>query len=119
MAHATYPYVFPDENSGQWKCEMRDRKDGRVWGYGYGNCRNDAIKNARSDQPKDPAIKKAIGWVKHHPFIAGAVVGCYLSYRHAKNHQVDMRLGDYLVVGAIAGTIVWLVGKVVTWIANA
>mgnify|MGYP001563722993 CR=1 FL=1 len=116
MAHATYPSVFWDNSSNAYKCEMRDKKTGQAWGHGYGITRNEAIRNARHNQPKDPVVKRAIGWVSHHPFIAGAAVGCYLQYRHARYHQDELRPADYLVAAIMMGTIVWAAVKVFDWL---
>ena len=114
MARATFPTVYFDEAAGSWKAEMRDKKTGRTWGYGYGATRQEAIYNARRDKPSEKSIKRAIGWVIRHPFIVGAAVGMYLAYRRAKNHQFEMRPIDYLSAGAIGGTIVWGLSKIFT-----
>lgn len=117
MARPTFPRVFWDEESGMYCAQMIDKKTGKVWGCGYGETRQDAIRSAAIDQPPAKSIKRAIGWVDRHPFIAGAAVGTYLTYRYAKNHHYQMKASDYLSVGAIAGTIAWALSKIFSfWI---
>ena len=113
MAHPTYPTVYHDDATGAYKCEMRDKKTGRTWGIGYGPTRNEAISNARREQPNRNQIKRAIGWVTRHPFIGGATVGAVLAYHHAKQRQVDLRLGDMVTAGIIFGTAAWVISKVI------
>lgn len=116
MPRATYPAVVRDENSGQYRCEMRDKRTGRVWGYGYGATRHEAIQAAAIEQPPSNAIKRAIGWVRRYPFWAGAAVGCFLRYRQARNHQETLRLRDYLVPAIAVGTIAWGVSKITEYV---
>lgn len=120
MAHATYPAVFFDEAAGFFKCEMRDKKTGRIWGYGYGVTRQEAIYNARHDQPSEGRIKRAIGWVSRHPFIAGAALGAYLAFRQTRRHGLKKGspLG-YLGAGAVVGAIAWGVAKIAKGIKQA
>lgn len=107
MAHATFPAVYYDEVAGEWICEMRDKKTGRTWGKGHGATRQEAIYNARHDQPAESKIKRAIGWVARHPFVAGATVGVYLAYRRGRYHRSELKLIDYLSAGVIIGTLAW------------
>jgi hypothetical protein len=112
VAHITYPIVFHDEDTDGWKCEMRDKKTNKVWGQGYGMTRQEAIYNARHDQPSAGKIKRAIGWVVSHPFIAGSAVGTYLAYRHARKHEWRLPPLGYLSIGAIIGTLAWGLNKI-------
>lgn len=112
MAHPTYPAVFYDDAAGSWKCEMRDKKTGRTWGIGYGATRKEAIYNARSEQPENGQIKRAIGWATCHPFLGGAAVGIGMAYHHAKQNQTKMRFGDMITAGVVCGTIAWAIVKI-------
>ena len=107
MAHPTDSIVFFDENSGMYKCEMRDKKIGRVWGVGYGDTRHEALINARRAQPPDGTIKRAIGWVTRHPFMAGAAVGVYLAARNGAR-----TFSEYVAASVIGGIAGWVIGKV-------
>lgn len=112
MAHPTYPVVFFDERSGLYKCEMRDKKTGKVWGHGYGERRQDAIANARYVQPSDGQIKRAINWVTRHPFIGGAAAGAMVAYYHAKRSRTDVRLGDMMASSVVFGAAAWIIVKI-------
>lgn len=118
MAKATYPSVFFDEATGKYKCEMHDKNTGRTWGYGYGDTRTEAIYSARRDQPKQSKIKRAVGWVTRHPFIAGAAVGTYLQYRRGRNHHTEIRPINYLNAAIVAGTVIWGISKIYKYIKN-
>ncbi len=107
MAHPTDSIVFFDEATGKYKCEMRDKKIGRVWGVGYGNTRHEALINARRAQPPDGKIKRAIGWVQRHPFFAGAAVGVYLAARNGAR-----TFGEYVAASVVGGVVGWVIGKV-------
>ncbi len=111
MPHATRPKVFYDDNQGRYVAEMVDIKTNRVWGTGFGETRSEAIIRARQDQPSDGIIKAAIGWVRRHPFLAGAAVGVFLAHRYAAHHHVSLRPIDYLNIGTVTGTLVWAVSK--------
>lgn len=112
MARPTYPRVVWDENAMSYRAEMVDKKTGRIWGYGHGETRQAAIKAAAIDQPPSKSIKRAIGWVTHHPFLGGAAVGAYMAYHHAKQCQTDLRLGDLMAASIIFGTAAWIISKI-------
>lgn len=118
MAKPTYPSVFFDDDASAYKCEMHDKNTGRTWGYGYGKTRKEAIASARRDQPKQGKIKKAVGWVTRHPFVAGAAIGTYITYRRARNHHADIRPIHYVNAAIVAGTIVWGISKIFKYIKN-
>ncbi len=91
MAHVTCPTVYYDDAADSWKCEMCDKKTVRTWGIGYGATRQEAIYNARHEQPDQGHIKRAIGWVTRHPFLGGAAAGAYMAYHHARQDRTDLR----------------------------
>lgn len=118
MSRATYPAVYYDEAAGSFKCDMRDKKTGRTWGMGTGETRQEAIYNARHDLPEEGKIRKAIGWVEHHPFVSGAAVGVYLASRHAKRHLYRPTFTDYAFSAVVVGTAVWAVSKIVKFVRH-
>lgn len=109
MAHVTKPFVFYDEDRGAWKCLMRD-STGKTWGTGYGETRQSAIYKSRQDQPHESVIRKAIGWVNRHPFLAGAALGVYLSSRSGFRGRRPA-LGEYALVAFVTGSIAWAIQK--------
>lgn len=113
MAHPTYPAVHYDEAAGQFVCEMKDKKTGRIWGTGYGATRQEAIYNARKVQPSDGHIKKAIVWVARHPVIAGSVVGAALAFNDARHNGYHdwKRFTSIALTGFTIGLIVWGICK--------
>lgn len=116
MSRPTYPRIFFDNTSGRYRAEMIDKKTGRIWGQGYGKTRQEAIMASAVDQPPASTIKKAMGLVTRHPFVAGAAVGTYLEYRRARYHPEDIRVANFISAAVIAGAMVWgacwLLGKI-------
>lgn len=89
---ATYPVCYKVDDN-EWCCEMRDRKTGRTWGTGYSTNREHAITLARQDQPKEMFIKRAGGWIKRHPILAGVTMAGYMMLRRPIQ-QIAFKLCD-------------------------
>jgi hypothetical protein len=118
MPHATFPVVFWDDEAGAWRAEMRDKRLGKTWGRGLGQTRMEAIYNARTDQPDEGLVKRAIGWVDRHPFLAGAAVGTYRIVRGARLRGFKRPAWYYLSGGALVGALAWTLDKIVRWLVR-
>ena len=112
MPHATFPSVYWDETQGQWVAQMRDKKTNRVWSSAKNTNRILAIRDARRKRPRDPQIKRVIGWADRHPFwggfAAGIVASCFASDTRTGR---TVGLGTMFAFGLIAGTVTWIAHK--------
>lgn len=111
MPHPTDPVVFFDRNTKLFKAIMKDPKTGQTWGVGHGDSRKKALYQARNAQPPDGTIRKAIGWVQRHPFMAGSMVGIYLAARHGAKNNYRPTSAEFTKAALWVGTLTWAAAK--------